>query len=189
MTCQNSNPAACATLSIVVDCLTTFSHGESATVTATIVDENKSPINIDLVSSLEVLLYDIRSLAIARYVYPHQSVYDGETYTSSESYIDPFYYVSVDEYDYDYSNRIWFDYLDITILQVSNNYGSTYVNSYEQYEDEFLNKGKFSFVVSEEITDNLMNGNILIDSKIVYNDKKYVIKCLNIGKLEKNMFS
>jgi hypothetical protein len=174
---QSSSTSLCGNLSATVECIEQIYQGENKSVTIQLVDLDGYALNLDEVSEIQILLYDTRGYKIAKYYYP-------EYVDSSNTYLET--YEVEEDVEIDHENDVWVDGLDINILQISLLSDS---DSYYNSGDEYLNKGKISITINEKISNYLLTGALLVDIRIVKNDGSvYIIKCLQIGKIEKNKF-
>lgn len=158
----------CNNLSAVLECLERIYQGLQKDITIQLVDLDGYPLNLDDVSQIQILLYDNRGFKIAKYYYP--------------DYLDTSYTYEQEVDEIDWINDVWVDGLDINILQMS-------ISTSSDFEDEYVNKGKISFSINEEVSNYLLIGSVYIDVKVTMNNSTvYIIKCLQIGKIEKNEF-
>jgi len=167
----------CKSLIAKVDCVEQIYQGESKTISIQLIDLEGYALDMDTVDSIQAVLYDSRDLKIAKYYYPDISISPDShmTYEIDETELDPY-------------NDAWVDNLSITSLQLDLMDSSNSFNN-SNGDDFVINKGKIEIVINEELTNYLMVGGVYLDIRIVDVDSKvYIIKCFQIGKVEKNKF-
>lgn len=181
MVCRTTSVGICEKYGISIDCIKSIYQSETSTLEIVLTDLNGLAIDLSLLKSIHIILYDTRNLKIARYIYPQDNT---DTFNSSiESYelLSTFYSGDIDENDsYYYDiNQIIFDNLNLNILQME----------ISTADDVFYNKGKISFTVDKLITENLMFGNIFIDIRLVdFNNEVTIINCITVANLKQNKF-
>ena len=181
MSCNNNQQkitSLCENISSVIDCVETIHQEESKEVSIKLVDTSGLPLDLDIIRTIAIVLYDARKYRIARFYYDVDATSSDTTYD-----IDTYF----DEYaGFDETSEIWFDDQPITILQdklSTESYASMYG------EDIYVDKGKIAFLLTDEITKSLMIGNLYIDIRILTDaGKLYIINCFNIGIVRKNKF-
>lgn len=173
---QNQTSSICIGSTAIVDCIKVFFTGEQYTINLTLYDNTGLPIDLNIINSIQILLYDIREYLIARYTHPTDSDSNLNSYSNTFNS-----YTGEDKQPDFVLSDIWFDNLDINILQE---------NVISTTNEEFIiDKGKLEFIITSEISNFLMIGNVFIDIRILYNDNKVeIIKCLIIGINKKNKF-
>ena len=187
---QTKTNNICLTSSAVIDCIKVLYAGEEENIELTLYNSAGEKIDLVDLASIQILLYDVRNHVIARYIHPPNeseystfvdtfNSYTGYTGNDIETYIDE----PVIEDDFDPEKDVWFDNLEINILQqtidLSSDIGDEYI----------LNKGLISFLINKDITTYMMSGNVYADIRLLFNDNSVeIIKCLHIGILKKNKF-
>jgi hypothetical protein len=171
MSCKNQLASSyCGQLGVSISCLETIYQDENKSIVLQLLNADGTLLDINSVNSIQIILFDTREMPIAKYYYPE--------------YIDPTTYTSGEEPEIDPYKDPWVDGLRIEILQTD------IIDTNITYEEPIiLNKGKISFEITKEVSNYLMSGSVLVDIKIVLNNLEVIIiKCFQIGKIEKNKF-
>lgn len=155
----NKDIITCGNVNITIPCYKQIYRNEDTLINLTLYNESQL-VDLDFVSYIQIYLYDtLPNKFIAEYVYPT------ETFT-------------------EINTTNWFENNEIQILQTKLPDTSDIFDD----NDIILNKGKIAFLITKQISNYLIIGDIFVDIKFILNDEVKIIKCAKIGTLIDNKF-
>ena len=162
MACKQSTTSSfCEGLFVTLECLERIYQGHSKDIVLQLATSDGYPLDLDTVTSIEIVLSDNRQYAIAKYYYP---IPETSSATGGE------------EEELDILKDVWVDDLPIIILQ-----SLLTEDTPSDVDDVYINKGRISITITEEVSNYLMIGPVFLEFKIVTEDNStYMIKCFLI---------